>query len=125
MSGSHFVTVEWHVQHRVGTTEHVNLYPSPEVAIEAACRLIDAGHEVHGIGTGPLTDSIGPIEIARIYDMWRRTSRKPGTPFLLSAANVNRLGESSAPPVTPVFSNTNSEPRITNSGRRSNNYSGT
>jgi hypothetical protein len=43
---------------------------TPEEAIEAACRLIDDGHEVYGIGTGPLTDTIGMDEIARIYALW-------------------------------------------------------
>ncbi len=47
--------------------------------------MIDAGHEVHGIGTGPLTDSIGAEEIARIYALWgeaviarRRQAARPG-----------------------------------------------
>jgi len=62
--------MDWHVQHRAGAIEHVDRHPSPEAAIEAACRLIAEGHEVHGIGTGPLTDSIGAEEIARIYALW-------------------------------------------------------
>jgi hypothetical protein len=65
--------MDWHVQHRAGAIEHVDLHPSPEAAIEAACHLIDAGHDVHGIGTGPLTDSIGADEIARIYALWADT----------------------------------------------------
>jgi hypothetical protein len=62
----------WHVQYRQAATDHVDQHPSPERAIEAACRLIDAGHDVFGIGTGPLTDSIGKVEIARIYAIWAR-----------------------------------------------------
>jgi hypothetical protein len=42
------------------------------LAIRAACRLIDHGYDVYGIGTGPLTDSIGKEQIARIYAMWAR-----------------------------------------------------
>jgi hypothetical protein len=46
--------------------------PSPERAIEAACRLIDDGCDVYGVGTGPLTDSIEKEQIARVYAMWAR-----------------------------------------------------
>ena len=47
-------------------------FSSPETAIENACRLIDDGHDVFGIGTGALADSIEPEQIALIYAMWRR-----------------------------------------------------
>jgi len=66
----------WHVQYRKERVEHVGRYPIPEAAIEAACQLIDAGCDVHGIGTGPLTDSIDTQQIARIYAIWARA--KPG-----------------------------------------------
>jgi hypothetical protein len=62
----------WHVQYRRDAIEHVIQHTTPERAIEAACRLIDDGNDVFGIGTGPLTDSIGRGEIARIYDIWAR-----------------------------------------------------
>jgi hypothetical protein len=45
---------------------------TPEQAIETACRLLDGGCEVYGIGTGPLTDSIDKDQIARIYEIWAR-----------------------------------------------------
>ena len=48
------------------------MFPSPEAAVENACRLIDEGHDVFGIGTGDLTDSIEPEQIARIYALWAR-----------------------------------------------------
>jgi len=48
------------------------MFPSPERAIENACRLIDEGHDVFGVGTGALTDSIEREQIARIYAMWAR-----------------------------------------------------
>ncbi len=38
----------------------------------AACGLIDDGCDVYGIGTGPLSDTIGKDEMARIYAMWAR-----------------------------------------------------
>ena len=68
----------WHVQYRNDAAEHVVRYPSPETAIEAACLLIDDGCDVYGIGTGPLTDSIGKDEIARIYAMWARAKQPFG-----------------------------------------------
>jgi hypothetical protein len=60
----------WHVQYRLGTVDRVGRYPTPELAIEAACHLIDGGCDVYGIGTGPLTDSIGRDQIARICALW-------------------------------------------------------
>ena len=62
----------WHIQYRQGTTDHIVRHPSPEGAIEAACRLIDEGWDVFGIGTGELRDSVGRETIARIYDIWVR-----------------------------------------------------
>ncbi|MDR3376711.1 MAG: hypothetical protein P4L98_23575 [Ancalomicrobiaceae bacterium] len=38
---------------------------------------MDAGFDVFGIGTGPLTDSIGKDEIAKIYAMWEREKHHP------------------------------------------------
>ena len=64
--------MNWHVQYRRGTADHVVRHPTPERAIEAACRLIDDGCDVYGVGTGPLTDSIEKEQIARIYTMWAR-----------------------------------------------------
>ena len=40
--------------------------------MENACRLIDEGHDVFGIGTGDLIDFIQPEQIARIYALWTR-----------------------------------------------------
>ena len=62
----------WHVQYRKDAAARIARHPSPEEAIEAACRLIDDGCDVYGIGTGPLTDSIDREQIARIYAMWAR-----------------------------------------------------
>jgi hypothetical protein len=65
--------MNWHVQyHRDSTVAHLARFPSPERAIEAACHLLDEGWVVFGIGTGPLTDSIGKEQIARIYEIWVR-----------------------------------------------------
>jgi hypothetical protein len=50
---------------------------TPEAAIEAACRLMDDGVDVFGIGEGDLTDSIDRTQITRIYEMWRRARPPP------------------------------------------------
>jgi hypothetical protein len=68
----------WHVQYRELTVNHIVRHPSPEDAIEAACRLIDDGYDVFGIGTGPLTDSIERDCIARIYALWARAKHPFG-----------------------------------------------
>jgi hypothetical protein len=68
----------WHVQYRKDGTDFIERHPTPELAIETACCLIYAGVDVLGIGTGPLTDSIGKDEIARIYAMWVREKRPFG-----------------------------------------------
>jgi hypothetical protein len=64
--------MNWHVQYRQDATDRVVRQPSAERAIEAACRLIDGGCDVYGIGTGPLSDSISKETIARIYAIWAR-----------------------------------------------------
>ncbi len=48
--------MDWHVQYRQGGTDHLVMFPSPEAAVENACRLIDEGHDVFAIGTGDLTE---------------------------------------------------------------------
>jgi hypothetical protein len=81
----------WHVQYRKDAADHIERHPSPERAIEAACCLIDVGCDVYGIGTGPLTDSIGRDEIAGIYALWARVKfpfgiSDPPTPGLINEA---------------------------------------
>ena len=66
----------WHVQYRDASTDRIARYPSPEKAIEAACRLIDGGCDVYGIGTGPLSDSIERDQIAKIYALWARKNKQ-------------------------------------------------
>jgi hypothetical protein len=48
------------------------------MAIEAACRLIDDGCDVYGIGTGPLTDTIERDRIDRIHEGWTRAKHPFG-----------------------------------------------
>jgi hypothetical protein len=72
------ITMTWHVQYRRDAVDNIVRDPSPELAIEAACRLIDDGWDVYGIGTELLTDSIGRGEIARIYEFWARAKQPLG-----------------------------------------------
>jgi hypothetical protein len=72
--------MSWHVQFRRDDVDHVSWHQRPEDAIEAACQLIDTGHKVYGIGTGPLSDTIDTDQIAHIYALWVRAKR----PFGLS-----------------------------------------
>jgi hypothetical protein len=75
----------WHVQYRRDTVEHVGWHSNPEDAIESACRLIDDGCDVFGLGTGPLTDSIERDQIDRIYAMWARAKHPFGLPPITKA----------------------------------------
>ena len=62
----------WHVQYRQDAADRLATFPTPEEAIEAACRLIDDGHDVRGIGLGSPDVSITKDAIARIYAIWAR-----------------------------------------------------
>jgi hypothetical protein len=83
----------WHVQYRQAATDQLMRRPSPEAAIEAACRLIDQGCDVYGIGTGPLTDSISRDQIARIYGIWVRAKGPFGK---VPGQDTARLGSNPA-----------------------------
>ena len=65
-------SMTWHIQYRKDATDHIERHPSPERAIECACRLIDDGWDVYGVGTGPLSDSIDREQITHIYAMWAK-----------------------------------------------------
>jgi len=80
----------WHVQYRRHALDHIGRFPTPEQAIEAACCLIDDGCDVYGIGSGPLTDSIGRDEIARIYAMWDRARHPLNLPTKPNSAVIQR-----------------------------------
>jgi hypothetical protein len=64
--------MDWYVQFRRDAVDDMSWHPTQEDAIEAACRLIDVGIDVFGLGTGPLTDAIGPEYINRLYQLWAR-----------------------------------------------------
>jgi hypothetical protein len=68
----------WFVRYMKSAADHLARMRTPEQAIETACRLLDDGCDVYGIGTGPLTDSIDQDQIARIYEIWARA--RPRTP---------------------------------------------
>ena len=66
----------WRVQYKDESGESALEFGSPEHAIEAACSLVNGGHQVLSIGTTDSDDTISEIEIARIYAIWER-ARKP------------------------------------------------
>jgi hypothetical protein len=66
----------WRVQYKDESRNSVLAFRSPERAIEAACSLIDQGHQVLSIGTADPDDMISEIQIARIYAIWAR-EKKP------------------------------------------------
>jgi hypothetical protein len=68
-------TMTWHVQYQQDGTDRLARYPTPEEAIESACRLIDEGCDVSRMGTDEFANSIGRDEIARIYAFWARPRR--------------------------------------------------
>ena len=72
------VQMPWHVQYRNDTVDRIVRFSNPEDAIASACRLIDKGCDVYGIGTGPLTDSIDRDQITRLYAMWVRAENPFG-----------------------------------------------
>ena len=70
----------WYVRYEQNEVKHLERYPTPETAIEAACQMIDDGFDVFAIGTGPLSDAIEREEIARIYRLWVRAKAPFGLP---------------------------------------------
>jgi hypothetical protein len=92
----------WHVQYCDGEMERIERHPSPEMAIEFACRLIEEGRDVYGIGTGSLDESITREEIARIYVLWVRAKypfgirAKPSAPAAAFARPLQLSPASSA-----------------------------
>ena len=68
----------WHIKYRTGTAEDaIDRHPTAESAIEAACRLIHSGRHVYEIGMAALDHSVGPREIAKLYNMWVRVLPSP------------------------------------------------
>lgn len=68
----------WHVRFHADSADRISRFASPEAAFVAACRLMDDGYAVSGIGTGPLDNTISPEMIARIYAIWTREKRPHG-----------------------------------------------
>ena len=68
----------WRVRYEEESGKSALAFPSPEHAIEAACSLIDRGHQVLSIGIADTDDTISEIEIARIYAIWERAKEPFG-----------------------------------------------
>ena len=66
------LALDWHVQYYKDSARQVEWHFTPGGAIEGACRLIDEGCDVFGIGTGSFSDSIARDQIDKIYATWVR-----------------------------------------------------
>lgn len=73
--------MEWHVQYRQSGMDRCALLKNFEQAIDTACRLLRGGLDVYGIGT-VLGDSLGKVEIARLYADWTTAHPEPDSPAL-------------------------------------------
>jgi hypothetical protein len=68
--------MDWIARLSESGTDRLPRTLTPGLAIDAACRLLDNGCPVLGIGTGELNDSNEADEIAGICHLWVRA--KPG-----------------------------------------------
>jgi hypothetical protein len=50
--------MNWRVQYIRDNVDQVDMHSTAEAAIEAACRLIEDGYDVFGLGAGALSDTI-------------------------------------------------------------------
>jgi hypothetical protein len=66
--------MDWFIRYQTDRQACVERYPSLDAAIESACRLMDKGHAVHGIGYKTGDNSIDKPEIDNIYSIWRRAN---------------------------------------------------
>jgi hypothetical protein len=69
--------MEWSVQYTSDGADHLERTETPQGAIELACRLMDSGADVFGIGVGEPPVSIGRDEIARIYRLGQNRAGNP------------------------------------------------
>ena len=77
-TGTSRSAMAWHIEYRKDAKDYIVWHASSALAIEAACCLIDEGYDVYGIGTGPLANSIGRVEIALICAVWARANSSLG-----------------------------------------------
>lgn len=62
--------MEWQVRYQRRSTECFGRYPTQEIAVKAACLLIDQGCDVFGIGLASETAELGREQIAEFYRSW-------------------------------------------------------
>jgi hypothetical protein len=67
----------WHVRFRFDGTDNVARYPTELAAIEAACRLIDDGCRVFGIGPRLRDDTLNKDQIACVHELWAKAKHSP------------------------------------------------
>lgn len=62
--------MEWQVRYHRRSVECIGRYPTQEIALKAACLLIDQGCDVLGIGLAPGTSDLDPEQVAEFYRSW-------------------------------------------------------
>jgi hypothetical protein len=67
----------WHVRFRFDGTNNIARYPTELAAIEAACRLIDDGCRVFGIGPRSRGDTLDKDQIACVHELWTKSKHSP------------------------------------------------
>jgi hypothetical protein len=68
----------WYTEYLNDTVEQIEGHASAELAIEAACQLIESGSDVHRIGNGQPEDSLGRAQIARTMPSGPRRRNRSG-----------------------------------------------
>jgi hypothetical protein len=72
----------WHVRFRFDGTDHIARYPNERMAIEAACKLIDDGCKVFGIGPRARGETLDKDQIACIHESWAKAKHSPPTTLI-------------------------------------------
>jgi hypothetical protein len=70
-------SMTWHVRFRFDGTDNIARYPTELAAIEAACRLIDDGCRVFGIGPRFRGDTLNKDQIACVHELWTKAKHTP------------------------------------------------
>ena len=64
--------MDWFIQHHSGGFDYITMRQSLDEAIETACRLLDEGCDVTGIGHKTLDNVVPMQDIESIYSIWVR-----------------------------------------------------
>ena len=91
-------SMTWHVRFRFDGTNNIARYPTELAAIEAACRLIDDGCRVFGIGPRSRGDTLDKDQIACVHELWTKSKHSP--PATLIGRTLGHWPESLQHPIS-------------------------